>query len=362
MSQHMILDLLAKQKSPAADGVIYLTRHGSRAYGTNIEGSDSDFKGIAIPPKEYYLSCSKKFEQEELSEPDTVIYELRKFLTLLSNNNPNTIECLFTDPSDHQIVSKAGQELLNNRDIFLSKMVRWSFGGYAYSQLKKIETHRKYLLNPLTVPPERKDFGLKEKPEINKGQLDATLAMVQKDLDRINFDFIEELQEPEKIGLRHMMGEMLAEWKITSSDRWLSTVRKLGFDDNFILILQKEKEYMARQREWAQYMSWKQNRNPKRAEGEAKFGFDQKNALHLIRLLRMCEEVLLTGKVNVRREDAQELISIRQGAWTYEQVIQEASALNKRCDIAFGVSKLPPKPDRNKIDALSVRLIEQAIF
>jgi predicted nucleotidyltransferase len=226
---HIVFDKLKEIKSPIADGVVYLTRHGSKAYGTDVEGSDDDYKGIAIPPKQYYLGIGQRFDQQEFKDPDVVIYELRKFFTLLSNCNPNCIEVLFTDPADHIFVSKVGEKILENRQLFISKRVRWSFAGYSFSQLKRIKAHKKFLENPLLAPPTREQFNLPEKPLIEKNQLDATLAMVQKDMDRINFDWLSDLQEAEKIGIRNVMAEMMAEAKITSDDRWLSSARKSGF-------------------------------------------------------------------------------------------------------------------------------------
>ena len=36
-----------------ADRTFLLVRTGSHAYGTNIETSDEDFKGICVPPESY---------------------------------------------------------------------------------------------------------------------------------------------------------------------------------------------------------------------------------------------------------------------------------------------------------------------
>lgn len=356
---HIIFDKLKEIKSPVADGVVYLTKHGSKAYGTSTPESDDDYKGIGIPTKEYYFSVSKVFEQQEFNEPDTVIYELKKFFNLLSNCNPNCIEVLFTDPEDHIYVSEIGQKILDNRQLFLSKRVRWSFAGYSLSQLKRIKNHRKFLQNPPQQPPTRAEAGLPEKPEIERNQLDATLAMVQKDMDRINFDFLSDLGEAEKIGLRNIMAEMLSESKITSSDRWLSSARKSGLDENFILLLQKEREFLSKKREWEQYNKWKSERNPKRAADEAKFGYDGKHAYHLVRLLRMCREILTTGEVIVKRPDREELLHIRRGGWSYDKLIEfaenedrELSDLYKTCNF------LPYSPDIKKIDSLCMDILE----
>ena len=64
MSKHHVIDTIIK-KSPHMKwmdrGTVLLVRHGSHAYGTNTETSDEDFKGVAIPPKEYFLGALKRF-------------------------------------------------------------------------------------------------------------------------------------------------------------------------------------------------------------------------------------------------------------------------------------------------------------
>ena len=232
---------------------IYLSRHGSHAYGTNVETSDEDFKGIAIPPKQYFLGCQFRFEQAELKDPDAVIYEIRKLFNLAANNNPNIFEVLYTDPSDHILVTPACQKILDNRDKFLSKRVRYTFSGYAFCQLKRIKFNRRWLLNPAKEPPTRKELGLPEHTLIPQDQLMAAQAEIKKELDKFQFDFMEDLGESNKIMIREVMGQMLAELKISSEDHWMAAARKIGFDDNFILLMQKEREYTGKKREWDQY-------------------------------------------------------------------------------------------------------------
>ena len=58
-----------------------------------------------------------------------------------------------------------------------------------------------------------------------------------------------------------------------------------------------------------------------------KYKFDTKNASHCIRLLRMCMEALITGEVHVFREDASQLLEIKRGRWSLEQVKAEADRL-----------------------------------
>lgn len=340
---------------------IYLTLHGSRAYGTNTVSSDEDFKGVCIPPKEYYIG-GKRFEQAELHDPDAVIYEFRKFISLAAACNPNIIEVLFVDPKDIIYIDSIGEELLANRESFLSKRIRYTFSGYAVSQLKRIRLHRRWIMNPPSKPPTRKDLKLPERTLIPKDQLAAASAAVQKEMDRFNFDFMEGLDESTKIGIKNTMSEMIAELQITSEDQWMASARKVGLSDNLIDVMQKEREYTSKKREWDQYQNWKKSRNPARAALEEKFGFDTKHAYHLVRLIRMCGETLTTGKVIVKRPDREELLAIRDGAWSYDQLIEFAESEEKRLNELYKTCDILPKTaDKHKLDKLCMRLVERSL-
>ena len=365
MKTHPVIDLVIK-KSPhmswIASGTVLLVRHGSMAYGTNIASSDEDIKGVAIPPLKYFLGTMHHFEQSELKapDPDAVIYDIRKFFNLAAANNPSIIEVLFVDNTDHLFVSEIGQKIIDQRDKFLSKRIRFSFAGYAHSQLHRIKLHRSYLLNPPKGYPTRVELGLPEQTLIPQDQMSAAEADIQKELDKFNFDFLEEVSEPVKIGIRNVMTEMLAILKITTEDEWLSAARKIGLSDNFIEIMQKERAYKNLKSQWDKYQEWKKNRNPARAAMEEKFGYDGKHALHLIRLLRVCNEVLSTGKVIVKRPDREELLAIRSGSWSYDQLIEEAEKLDKQAEELYKTSTVLPKtPDFEYLDQLCIELVEK---
>ena len=365
MKMHPVIELIAKN-SPHLDwirqGTIFLARSGSHSYGTNIASSDEDFRGICIPTKKYFLGNLHHFEQAELKapNPDVNIYDIRKFFGLAAASNPNIIETLFVSPEDQLLVSELGQQLINNRDKFLSKRVRFSFAGYAHSQLKRIQLHRGYLLNPPTKYPTRTDLGLPEQSLIPQDQLSAAEADIQKELDKFNFDFLEEVSEPVKIGIRNIMAEMLAVLEITTDEQWLSAARTIGLSDNFIEIMRQERIYKNLKSQWDKYQDWKKNRNPARAAMEEKFGYDGKHALHLIRLLRMCVEMLSTGQVIVKRPDFEELLEIRGGVWLYDRLIEEAEALDKQAEELYKTSNVLPKvPNFEFLDQLCIGSVER---
>ena len=92
-----------------------------------------------------------------------------------------------------------------------------------------------------------------------------------------------------------------------------------------------------------------------------KFGYDLKNAAHLIRLLRMGAEFLKDGELYVHRDDAQQLLEIKRGEWTLEQVKAEADKWFALSEQAYINSTLPKSPDLAKINELSVTIIRQSL-
>lgn len=118
--------------------VIYRCVIGSRAYGLDDEASDTDRRGIYLPPAELHWSLYGVPEQLENDETQEVYWELQKFIVLALKANPNVLECLYSPMVED--VSPLGEELLSMREAFLSKLVFQTFSGYVASQFKKMQT------------------------------------------------------------------------------------------------------------------------------------------------------------------------------------------------------------------------------
>jgi hypothetical protein len=123
-----------------------------------------------------------------------------------------------------------------------------------------------------------------------------------------------------------------------------------------------ERGYRAAFRHWNQYQEWLRNRNPARAELEARYGYDTKHAMHLLRLLRMGEEILRDRTVQVFRPDAVWLRSVRQGALTYEQVLALAAEHRAALERLMAESLLPEEPDVRAANELLISLQEDFLF
>lgn len=111
---------------------------GSYGYGTNREGSDVDFRGATLNLPSDLIGLTS-FEQFEDRDTDTVIYSFNKLIKLLLNSNPNTLELLGLDDDQYLIKTDIGQELLDNKMLFLSKRAADSFGRYAEAQIRRLD-------------------------------------------------------------------------------------------------------------------------------------------------------------------------------------------------------------------------------
>ena len=118
--------------------IILLGLGGSYSYGTNNDSSDLDIRGITMNLKSDLLGLTE-FEQYVDDKTDTVIYSFNKMIKLLLECNPNTCEILGMRPEHYLHLSEIGQELLDNKRIFLSKRAARSFGGYADAQLRRLQ-------------------------------------------------------------------------------------------------------------------------------------------------------------------------------------------------------------------------------
>jgi predicted nucleotidyltransferase len=140
--------------------LIYKVVAGSQAYGLDNSESDLDVRGVCIPPRRYLLGLSdfQQWEHQDQSG-DTVIYALTKFVRLALACNPNIIELLYTEPPYVLYINDYGQRLVEQRHLFLSRRARHTFAGYAISQLRRLERHHRWLVNPPDHKPAQEEFG-----------------------------------------------------------------------------------------------------------------------------------------------------------------------------------------------------------
>lgn len=344
---------------------IFLTEAGSTAYGTNGPDSDIDYRGVVIPPLEYFLGFSKHFEQADkgFEGKDCSIYEIRKAFDLMSDCNPNAIELLFMDEENIVVCGDIWNDIRKHRNVFLSQMAKHRFSGYATAQLKRILGHRRYITSPPTHQPTREEFGLPNFTAIPADQLAAAETQIKKQIEAWQIDLSCVPETSTRIALENRIAETLADMQLNEDKIWEAATNKLGFEDNFLHYLAQERGYRGAMNEWKHYQTWLKERNPIRAELERKYLMDTKHASHLVRLMRMCKEIITLGQVIVKRPDAEELKAIRfEGAWSFEKLIDWAQAQDKELDELLKTSPLPKRADKVLLDEVCLNAIEQKLY
>ena len=274
--------------------IIFEAIMGSHAYGLNTPESDEDFRGVCIAPKDYYLGLYHFEQLEEKAGKDRVVHDIKKFVMLAKDCNPNIIEYLFAPEDCIVKTTKTWEKLQSQRHLFLTKKAKFTYSGYAFAQLKRIKTHRAWLLNPPVKKPERADYGLPTQEKLSPELIGAIDKVIRDTLhdelialfDNHAIEFTEEtLRYALEFDVKNALTAGFADFALPQIVRKLETNPELSlevgckfFSDEIMSVYDKEKRYRQALSHWKQYEDWKRNRNEKRAELEAKFGYDTKHA------------------------------------------------------------------------------------
>ena len=312
------------------DNILLLALGGSHAYGLNTPESDLDIRGIAFNSKTDLLGLTH-FDQVVEPNTDTTIYSLNKMFGLLMECNPNIIEILGLRDEDYLYISPEGQELLDNKDIFLSKKAEHTFSGYAYAQLKRLQnaTARDSL------------------SEADREQ--HILHSINKQIGELHQTFDNSLG-----AVRLSIGDAVSEGhtkEILMSGNFEDYPLR-AFNQLYNAMNQVCKDY-----------DHLDNRNRKKDDKHL-----NKHAAHLVRLYQMAFDILEKGEINTRRtgEDLQLLKDIRAGKYMKDSVMipefyQMVDELDAKLNEVSANSKLPKKVDFEKCQNLLVRLNEKSL-
>ena len=311
--------------------IILLGLGGSHAYGMDKEGSDLDCRSIALNSKKEIL-LGKDFEQVEDKSTDTVIYSLTKMVKLLSNVNPNCIELMGLKSEHYLYISPIGQELLNNKKIFLSKKAIHTFGGYANQMMYRANQRSSHAMH--------------------QAELENHIL---KTLQHMQTDFIGKYTNVPTDGIRLYIDD---------------AVQK-GYDTEIFMDINLTHYPL---RDYASM--WNELQNTVRQYG--KLGKRNSHALehdkmgkhltHLIRLDYMCLDILEKQEIITYREKEHDLLmDIRNGKYITEdnQIRPEfydlVNELEKKLDYAAENTELPELPDYDAINEFVMSVNERII-
>ena len=316
-NKYRFLKELAKERE-----ILFLTLGGSHAYGTAIPTSDIDIRGCAAHTIPELLGMSN-FEQKIDNTTDTVVYGLKKFISLCCQCNPNIIEMLGCKPEHYLSISSLGKELLDNKKLFLSKRAVQSFGGYANQQLRRLQ-------NALA----RDNYPQKEKELHMLGSILTSMSSFNERFD--NFEdgsikvYVDNSTNPE------LETEIFLDVELKHYP--LRDYKNIWSDMHNIV-----KDY-----------SKLNKRNHKKDDLHL-----NKHAMHLVRLYLMCLDILEKEEINTFREnDLSLLMAIRSGEFqkedgTYKTDFFELiNELETKLDYAKRNTSLPEHPNMKKIEQL----------
>ncbi len=390
--------------------IIFEAISGSHAYGTNIETSDEDIRGVFVLPMDYIMG-NKYVEQVSDETNDIVFYEVRRFLELIAVNNPNILELLNT-PVDCILNKHPAFDLvLENSDRFITKMCKDSFAGYARKQIEKAKgmnkmqnweeqkiTHKTpidfcYVVgdgNERSIPlkeylkdnhMDQKFCGLsklgnstgmyslyydldsakafsklyseedrlKQKSLLReKGKMGLGYTGIEKNENELVFpeNYLEELVNGADV-IKIPEGQISHALRCSSIPKGEKVVCLISYNGN---------GYSSHCKIYNKYQEWKKKANRTRWTDVKEHGqqIDGKNMLHCRRLLDMAKEIAEGKGINVRRPNVKELLDIRKGKIKLQDLIDHANEEIAQIDQLFTNSSLPDKIDYEMIHDLLV--------
>lgn len=335
--------------------IVFECISGSKAYGTDLPGSDTDIKGVYILPKArlYGLDYLPQINNET---NDETYYEIGRFFELLEKNNPNILELLASPPDKilykHPIFDRIDPQ------IFISKKCKDTFAGYAFSQIKKARGLNKKIANPV----EKTKKTILEFCHILQGQGSISLVKWLKanDIEQQNCGLVKVPHFKDIYGIypdpKNELGYKGILRKENATSVLLSSVKK--GEKPLAWLHFNQDGYTKYCKDYHDYWDWVENRNELRYQTNIEHGknYDSKNMMHTFRLLDMAVELLGAGQINVRRPNREELLSIRRGEWQYDDLISMAENKMAEVEKAAAESPLPEEPDHDMVNKLLITL------
>lgn len=296
------------------DNIALLTLGGSIAYGTNNANSDIDIRGIRLNSREEILTMNCDDKPYENKELDVVVYPLKQIVKLLTNCNPNTIEILGTKEEHILYMNEVGKMIRDNKKLFLSKIAYHSFGGYAISQLRRLQ-------NALA----RDTYNIDQKEEHILGAMKRAMVAFNDKYEKTNLNIYLDKSTNPDLTMELNMDINLTKYPVRDMFGILSEMSNIIKDYNQI-----------------------KHRNNKKTK-ESMY----KHAMHLIRLYLMGLDVLEREEINTYRTyDKDFLTDIREEKYTFEYIFELVDYYEKRFEYAYKHTSLPDKPDHKKINEL----------
>ncbi|UFH33940.1 nucleotidyltransferase domain-containing protein [Chryseobacterium sp. C-71] len=337
--------------------ILFQAISGSRSFGLETENSDTDIRGVYYLTKEDFFGLNY-IPQISNETNDISYYEIGRFVELLQKNNPNILEIL-ASPEDCIQHKNPLMGLLKPED-FLSKLCKDTFAGYAISQIKKAKGLNKKILNP--IEKEKKSildfcYILENNSSIPLKKWLSENGRIQEKCGLVNIDntkgmFAVFYNESGDLGYKGIIqNEEANQVSVSSIPKGEKSVAFMFCNLD---------AYSTYCKDYREYWKWVCERNEDRYNVNQNHGqnYDSKNMMHTIRLLQSCEQIFKTNSLNIRVENRDELLDIKAGNWSYDDVMKKAETLIQSIEYHHSISTLPEYPDLEKTTKTLVEIRE----
>lgn len=312
--------------------MLFVTFGGSYAYGTNVEGSDIDIRGVALNSPSDILGMTN-FEQVIDNATDTTIYSFRKIVELMSNCNPNTVELLGCKPDTYIFYHPIGKMLVDNAKMFLSKKAIYAFGGYATQQLRRLQA---------ALARDRFDQTEKEQQILSSCKSSMmTFNERYKEFENGSMNLYIDKAVHEDLDTEIFVDVSLHHYPLRDYKNIWSDLNNIVKDYGKITQRNKKKDEL--------HLA--------------------KHAMHLIRLYMICIDILEKQQIITYREhDLPLLLAIRNGEYQKEdgtfrdEFYQMVDYYERKMNYAKDNTSLPEKPDYNEINRFVMYVNRQVVL
>ena len=88
-------------------------------------------------------------------------------------------------------------------------------------------------------------------------------------------------------------------------------------------------------------------------------GYDGKYASHLFRLMYEGNQLLLTGNIEFPLRNAKWLLDIKNGVYSYDEILEMAKVMEQDFETWYNESPLPYKPNVNALKELYFEMVRE---
>jgi predicted nucleotidyltransferase len=310
-------------KEVAERNKILEVRVGSHLFGTNTPDSDLDLCGIFMPSDELLYGfhvCKEVDLSEQVKDEagrntkdavDRKLHEYRKFVRLAMENNPNILHVLFADERNIVFKDKFGSRLLSMAERFPHKGAHRRFIGYAHSQKHKMRIRPE---NYLAL-----EHGLKVLGDFSDN--DVLADVIGRTRPGVGF--------------------------VDSGKGKHVKCGDLSFERG-VFVKRAKRQIKERL-----------SKATSRAALYTKYGYDVKHSSNLVQLLMEGIELMETGAIQMPLKYAQDVLDVKNGKYTVEEIMEWSDDLEEDARRAFEKSELPVNPRVKEIESFVIQEVKR---